>query len=186
MDLPEFKVDTNAKSGVLGGIIGGVVGSAINQGITSRGEAKRSEMRMREASHSAGLAERLMRVQGEESRAASAANAEHATKWASHLAGMGTPQRIEAGQFKGVFHAPDKDKVGAPAPASSGASTPAKGTPNIPAPKAGSPEVSGDHLKDWGPVPGQLSMFDKSGRVSKGVASKKSASPKTPKQGELF
>lgn len=156
MDLPEFKIDSKAGKGLAGGVIGGVVGSAISQGLTTRGEAKRSQIRMTEAEHSAGIASRLM---GEQ--------AKHARDWATHVAGMGTPSRIAAGQFQATFQPPkapkapkDKESVGAPAPVSTGASTPAEGTKNVPAPKtkkARTPKGS--------PVQGE--MFTETGKPSK-------------------
>lgn len=153
MDLPEFKVDTKAGKGLAGGIIGGVVGSAVSQSLSTRGEAKRSQIRMHEAEHSYGLVSRLM---GEQ--------VEHAKDWATHTSELGTPTRIKAGQFETTFQPPkttkDKDVVGAPAPASTGASTPATGTPNAPATKSKKPRTPKG-------TPVQGALFTESGKPSR-------------------
>ena len=184
VDLPEFKIDGKAGKGLAGGIIGGLVGNVVAQGVTTRGEGKRSEIRMKESEHAAGLAERLMRLQSELRTGELSAESDIAH---SHRAEGAS--RVKTPQFEAHYR--DKDTAGAPAPVSTGASTPATGTPSIPSPSKKAGGV-GEHLKDWGNVPGQLTMFDKSGRVSKGVAPKTPKTPKTPKsggapeQGELF
>lgn len=56
-DLPEYKISTRSgKNTMLGNIVGGLVGGAVTQGLTTRGERKRSAIRMTEAEHQVGLA----------------------------------------------------------------------------------------------------------------------------------
>lgn len=188
-DLPEFKIDTKGGGkSIASGIIGGIVGGAVSQGITTRGEAKRSKVRMAEAEHAAGLAKGLMTHSTDEKvRLMGAAHGHGAVKtfktgdtsieWQKRNDNQNTGEVTHSDTQKSTHVDPNTVSKPIEPGAQHGGSATGRVIP------------AHEPVREWGHVPGQLTMFDKSGRVSKGVASKpakKAAAPKTPKQGELF
>lgn len=194
-DLPEFKIDTRGGKSLGSGIIGGLVGGAVTKGITGRAEKKKAaaeeESKKRLISHMASETKGLMTHATEQTNLAASHKTNENVRMMNAAAEHGPLRKAKMGdtsfewqkrndnQNTGEVTRSDTqtrtnvDPNTVPKPIEPGAQHGGKATGR----------VIGEKLKDWGAVPGQMTMFDKGGRVSRGVASKPS---KSPTQGSLF